>query len=101
VQTHGFTVNQKEKKIPPEYAAYTQARHRCTNPTYKHYENWGGRGILFKFNSFEEFFAELGKRPSATHSLDRKNNNGHYEPGNVRWATKKQQSNNRRKRRTK
>jgi hypothetical protein len=55
----------------------------------------GGRGIRFRFRSFEEFLEELGPRPSYT-SLDRINNNGNYEPGNVRWSEAVEQTANRR-----
>lgn len=82
----------------PEYMAYHQAKHRCTNPNSKSWDCYGGRGIRFSFMSFEQFFAELGLRPSPRHSLDRVDNEGHYEPGNIRWATREEQSNNRRKR---
>lgn len=77
----------------PEYQAYLSAKKRCLNLEDKHY---GGRGIEFRFKSFAEFFAELGPRPSPQHSLDRKNNDGNYEPGNCRWATKSEQMKNRR-----
>lgn len=81
----------------PEYRAYQGARQRCTNPKSASYEYYGGRGIQFKFQSFEEFFAHVGKRPSPQHSMDRyPNKNGHYKKGNVRWATRQQQIHNRR-----
>lgn len=80
-----------------EYVAYQSALDRCTREKNTAYKNYGGRGIQFKFSSFEEFFAELGPKPSPQHSVDRINNEGHYERGNVRWATRIQQANNRRK----
>ena len=79
----------------PEYAVYSTAKARCRNPNGKYYKDYGGRGIEFRFTSFEEFYAELGPRPEGM-TLDRKDNNGHYEPGNVRWATYTQQVLNRR-----
>ena len=83
----------------PEYQSYHHARHRCTNPNSHAWKDYGGRGIKFKFESFEHFFAVLGLRPAGT-SLDRfPDNDGHYEPGNVRWATAKQQASNRRTKR--
>jgi hypothetical protein len=83
-------------KVAPEYTAYVRAKGRCTNPEHLDYPNYGGRGIKFFFKSFEEFFKEVGKRPTNKHSLDRKNNNGHYKKRNLRWATKRQQMVNRR-----
>jgi hypothetical protein len=80
----------------PEHNTYRAAKTRCTNPNVPEFHHYGGRGIKFLFNCFEEFFAEVGKKPSPHHSLDRIDNNGHYEKGNVRWATKKEQGDNRR-----
>lgn len=79
----------------PEWDAYVHAEQRCNNPKTKGYKDYGGRGIKFLFTSFEQFFAKLGKRPKGK-TLDRINNEGNYEPGNVRWATYLQQANNRR-----
>jgi hypothetical protein len=78
--------------------AYHQAKHRCTNANSPVWNHYGGRGIEFRFTSFEQFIAELGPRPSSRHSLDRIDNEGHYEPDNCRWATPKQQNTNCRKR---
>jgi hypothetical protein len=75
---------------------------RCRNPNDKKYEDYGGRGISVCErweNSFADFLADMGERPSEKHTLDRINNDGNYEPGNCRWATSKQQNNNRRPRR--
>lgn len=80
----------------PEYVSYHSAKLRCSNPRNKDYPDYGGRGIEFRFTSFAAFYAELGPRPAGK-SLDRfPNNNGHYESGNVRWATAAEQTANRR-----
>lgn len=85
---------QSGKKMTPVYRAYLNARQRC-RPNHKHYAYYGGRGIKFLFNSFEQWFAELGPRPSPKHQVDRRDNNKSYEPGNVHWVTKFVQMSNR------
>lgn len=82
----------------PEYNAFKQRKNRCTNPKHKQWADYGGRGIEFRFTSFEEFYAHIGPRPTPRHSCDRIENDGHYEFGNVRWATPTEQTNNRRPR---
>ena len=79
-----------------EYTTFRSAMNRCTNKNCKDWKNYGGRGIRFKFKSFQEFFSCLGKKPRGL-TLERLNNNGHYEPGNVCWATRKEQRANRRR----
>lgn len=80
----------------PEYQAWADAKRRCTNPNHEYFSHYGGRGIKFLFNSFEQFYSHIGPRPHKKLSLDRIDNNGHYQIGNVHWATSKEQSNNRR-----
>jgi hypothetical protein len=80
----------------PENRAYHAAKQRCNNPKSNSYSDYGARGIEFRFNSYKEFLADIGPKPSAKHQLDRKNNNGHYEVGNVRWVTRDVQMGNRR-----
>lgn len=71
-------------------------RNRCRNPKYPMYHRYGGRGIVVceRWNDFANFFADMGPRPSPSHTLERINNDGNYEPGNVRWATTAEQNRN-------
>jgi hypothetical protein len=92
---HGHAKRMQESKSTFEYTAYRNAHARCTNPKCDKFSYYGGRGIKFLFTSFEQFFTELGTKPKGR-TLDRINNNGNYEPGNVRWATKDQQNANKR-----
>lgn len=63
---------------------------RCTNTTYAGYPRWGGRGIKVceRWMTFENFYADMGDVPFPDAELDREDNDGHYEPGNVRWLAK-------------
>jgi hypothetical protein len=80
----------------PERRAYQNAKDRCLNPKCECYKNYGGRGIKFLFESFEEFLIHVGRRPSIYHSLERRNNDGPYSPANCCWATMEEQHKNKR-----
>lgn len=96
-QTCGCRVKTHGMDGTPEYRSYASAKARCTNPNDKDYHKYGGRGIEFRFKSFIEFFEELGLRPEGKKSVDRIDVNGHYEVGNVRWASSKEQCRNQRR----
>jgi len=93
-ETTAISRRTEGKSQEPGYAAYKSARARCRNPNSQGYPRYGGRGIEFRFESYEDWVLALGPRPSSQHSVDRIDNDGHYEPGNVRWATPKQQVQN-------
>jgi hypothetical protein len=85
------------------YKALYSMKGRCFNKQNPEYSNYGGRGISvceewkLNFIAFSDYIsATLGPRPSSRHSLDRINNDGNYEPGNLRWATPSEQNSNRR-----
>jgi len=69
---------------------------RCLNPNNTSYRFYGALGIKVLYKDFDEFLADVGKRPSKLYSVDRIDVYSHYQPGNCRWATAKQQANNRR-----
>lgn len=96
------TMNGSKYTPEEKYAAilFAGAKQRCTNPESVAYKDYGGRGIKFYFSSIEEaaryMVEEHGARPSSAHSIDRIDNDRHYEPGNLRWATRGEQARNKR-----
>ena len=95
--THGESTRGRPT---PEYATWISMRARCLNPNSNGYDDYGGRGITIckRWDSFENFLEDVGRKPSPKHSLDRfPNVNGNYCPENCRWATKIEQARNTRR----
>lgn len=81
-------VKKHGKRWTTEYSIWLSMKGRCENPKNAHYKNYGGRGVDVSdsWKYFENFLADMGQRPSKKHELDRIDNNGAYEKGNVRWT---------------
>lgn len=91
----------RHKGTHPLYKTWDNMLQRCRNPNHPQHKDYGGRGIAVCDrwqgpDGFVNFAADMGDKPSPSLTLDRMNNDGNYEPDNCRWATYKQQANNRR-----
>lgn len=93
--SHGESRNGRTK----EYRTWKGIRTRCKNTSHHKYPIYGGRGIRIcnRWESYTNFLEDMGRAPSETHSIERINVDGDYEPNNCKWATPKEQANNTRR----
>ena len=82
----------------PEYRAWTSMKSRCTKPNHTSYPYYGGLGIRFcdRWERFDDFYSDMGPKPTKKHTLGRLDNAKDYSPDNCRWETMKEQAQNRR-----
>ena len=88
--THGLSKT-------PEYKSWKAMKERCLRNSDTYFAKYGGRGIKICerwLNDFNNFYTDMGCRPTLTHTLDRIDINGNYEPSNCKWSTPKEQNNN-------
>jgi len=95
--TRGFRTTHGLRRSP-EYAVWNTMKSRCLNPKCKKYPNYGGRGIRVceKWMKFDNFYKDMGARPTRKHTIERIDTNGDYEPSNCKWSTNSENCRNKR-----
>ena len=90
---HGHNTN---NVFSPEYSSWHQMKQRCLNPNDKRYHDYGGRGIKVceRWLDFNNFFEDMGEKPTSKHSIDRIDVDGNYEPTNCKWSDDYEQQRN-------
>jgi hypothetical protein len=97
---HGDAKHRNGQKRAPEYNAWLNMKRRCYRKNDERYMDWGGRGITVCerwLNNYEDFLADMGRKPAKNYSIERVNNDGNYELDNCVWATRSQQQYNQRR----
>ena len=79
-------------KLTPTYRSWADMKTRCTNPKSYNYKNYGAKGVAVceRWQKFENFYEDMGEKPSSEYVISRKEDKGNYEPGNCEWKTKLQ-----------
>ncbi len=94
MRTHG---DARKGELHPLYIVWCGMKQRCENPNYKHYEDWGGRGIRILWTRYQDFKRDMLPTYKAGLQIERRNNNSHYCKENCCWATAKEQALNTRR----